>query len=163
MTAGYKGVVFFILFYSILTTIITAWKTEAFALDFISFFSTIFKGITTIKDWIWTMATFVAKLGDMIPYDTASVIVHWILVITVVASVTGGLGILVFLICKKYYGYFRMKQADEISVFVALIILIIVVFLADLIKSILSINLFGLMVLVFFFIRLLGDYCRQRI
>lgn len=149
MTAGYKGAIFFILFYSILETIITAWKTEAFVTDFISFFTTIFKGITTIKDWIWTMATFVAKLGDMIPYDTASAVGHWILVIVVVAGVTGGLGILVFLICKKYYGYFRKKQADEISVLTALITLIIVVLLADQIKSILSINLFGLMLLVF--------------
>lgn len=149
MTAGYKGVVFFILFYSILATIIKAWKTEAFATDFISFFTTIFKLITTIKDWIWIMATFVAKLGDMISYDTFSAIVQWILVIVVVAGVSGGLGILVFLICKKYYGYFRKKQADEISVFVALITLIIVVFLAEQIKSILSINLFGLMLLVF--------------
>lgn len=149
MTAGYKGAVFFILFYSILATIITAWKTEAFVTDFISFFTRIFKGITTIKDWIWTMATFVAKLGDMIPYDTASLIAHWILVIVVAAGVTGGIGILVFLICKKYYGYFRKKQADEISVFVALITLIIVVFLADQIKSIISINLFGILLLVF--------------
>lgn len=149
MTVGYKGVVFFILFYSILTTIITAWKTEVFAMDFMTFFSTIFKGMVTMKDWIWTIATFVAKLGDMIPYDTFSAVVHWILVIVVVAGVSVGLGILVLLICKKYYGYFRKKQADEISVFVALITLIIVVFLADQIKSILSINLFGLMVLVF--------------
>lgn len=149
MKAGYKGVVFFILLYSILETIITAWKTEAFAKDFISFFTTIFKGITMIKDWIWTIATFIAKLGDMIPYDTFSAVAHWILVIVVAVGVTGGLGILVFLICKKYYGYFRKKQTDEISIFVALITLIIVVFLADQIKDILSINLLGLMLLVF--------------
>jgi len=149
MTAGYKGAVFFILLYSILVTIITAWKTEVFAMDFIMFFSTIFKGMVTMKDWIWTMATFVAKLGDMMPYDTFSAVVHWILVVVVVAGVTGGLGILAFLICNKYYGYFRKKQADEISVFVALITLIIVVFLADQIKSIVSINLFGLILLIF--------------
>ena len=149
MIAGYKGVVFFTLFYSIMATIITAWKTEAFATDFISCFNTIFKGITTIKDWIWTIATFVAKLGDMIQYDIVSEIVHWILVIVVVVGISGGLGILAFLICKKYYGYFRKKQADEISVFVALITLIIMVFMADQIKFILSINLFGLMLLVF--------------
>lgn len=149
MTAGYKGAIFFILFYSVLETIITAWKTEVFATDFISFFATIFKGITTTKEWIWTIATFIAKLGDMIPYDTFSAVVHWILVVVVVAGVTGGLGILLFLICKKYYGYFKKKQADEISVFVALITLIIEVFLADQVKSILSINLFELMLLVF--------------
>ena len=112
------------------------------------FFSTIFGGITTIKDWIWTVATFVAKLGDMIPHDIVSVIVHWILVIIVVAGISGGLGVLAFRSCKKYLDYFKKKQADEISVFVVLITLIIVVFMADQIKSILSINLFGLMLLI---------------
>lgn len=149
MTVGYKGVVFFTLFYNVIATIITAWKMEAFVTDFISFFYTIFKGITTTKDWIWTMATFVGQLGYMIPYDTFSSVVRWFLVIVVAAGVTGGLGVLVFLICKKYYGYFRKKQADEISVFVALITLIIMVFTADQIKTILSINLFGLMLFIF--------------
>ncbi|WP_369122586.1 DUF6040 family protein [Lacrimispora defluvii] len=45
-----------------------------------------------------------------------------------------------FVLGKKYIRFFKTKQADEISVFVGLMILTIVVFASDLNKTILSIN-----------------------
>lgn len=149
MVVGYRGMVYFTLFYSILTTIITAWKTEVFAKDVVDFVIAIEDGVITIGGWISMAATFVARLGGMIPQEVVASIVHWILEIGVYGVIIGVAGWAVFVLGKKYIRFFKDKQADEISVFVGLIILAMVVFASDLIKSILSINLVGLMIVIF--------------
>ena len=149
MVTGYRGMVYFTLFYSILTTIITAWKTEAFAKDVAAFIMAIKDGVILISGGISAVAVFVAGLGDMIPQEVVATIVHWILVVGVYGAIIGVVGWLVFVLGKKYIRFFKDKQADEISVFVGLITLAMVVFASDLIKSILSINLVGLMIVVF--------------
>lgn len=149
MVVGYRGMVYFILFYSILTTIITAWKTEVFAKDVATFIMTIKDGVITVGGWILAAAVFVARLGDMIPQEVTATIVHWIMVSGVYGAIIGVVGWAVFVLGKKYIRFFKDKQADEISVFVGLITLAMGVFTSDLIKSILSINLVGLMIVMF--------------
>jgi len=149
MVAGYRGVVYFTLFYSILTTIITAYKTDAFAKDVVTFIMAIKNGVIAIGKWISGAAAFVARLGDMIPQVVLATIVHWILVIGVCGAIIGGIGWLLLILGRKYIKFFKDKQADEISIFVGLMTLAIVVFASDYIKSILSINLIGLMIVVF--------------
>ena len=149
MVAGYRGVVYFTLFYSILTTIITAYKTNAFAKDVVTFIMAIKNGVIAIGKCILVAAAFVARLGDMIPQVVLATIVHWILVIGVCGAIIGGIGWLLLILGRKYIKFFKEKQADEISIFVGFITLAIVVFASDLIKSILSINLIGLMIVVF--------------
>lgn len=149
MVVGYRGMVYFTLFYSILTTIITAWKTETFAKDVVAFIMAIKEGVITMSGWILAAASFVARLGDMLPQKVVASIVHWILVVGVYGAIISVIGWGVLVLGKKYIRFFKDKQADEISVFVGLITLAMVVFASDLIKSILSINLVGLMTLVF--------------
>lgn len=149
MVVGYRGMVYFTLFYSILTTIITAWKTEVFAKDVAAFIMAIKDGVITMGEWISALATFVARLGDMMPQEVVAMIVYWILVIGVYGVIIGAIGWLVFVLGKKYIRFFKDKQADEISVFVGLITLAMAVFTSDLIKLILSINLVGLMIVMF--------------
>ena len=149
MVAGYRGMVYFTLFYSILTTIITAWKTDVFAKDVIAFIMAIKDDVTAMGEWISAAASFVARLGDMIPQEVVATTVHWILVVGVYGALIGVIGWLIFVLGKKYARFFKDKQADEISVFVGLITLAMGVFTSDLIKSILSINLVGLMIVMF--------------
>lgn len=99
-------------------------------------------GIMNVFEWSKIVGLFVAQLGDMIPNATASLIVHWGLLIIVCVAIIGGLGAAVVVLGKKYVGFFRKRQADAISMYVGLFILAITVFMADIIKSILSINLF---------------------
>lgn len=141
MMAGYKGMVRFTLFYAIITTVIMAIKTEAIRADFIGFIYMIENGMMTVLEWSKIAGLFVARLGDMIPNVTVSLIVHWGLLIIVCVAIIGGLGASVVVLGKKYVGFFRKRQADTISVFVGLFILAMIVFMADIIKSILSINL----------------------
>lgn len=149
MVVGYRGMVYFTMFYSILTTIITAWKTETFAKDVAAFVMAIKDGVILIVGWISAAASFVAQLGDMIPQEVVATIVHWVLVVGVYGVIIGAIGWAVFILRKKYIQFFKDNQADEISVFVGLITLAIVIFASDLIKSILSINLISLMIIVF--------------
>lgn len=149
MVAGYRGMVYFTLFYSILTTIITAWKTEVFAKDVAAFIMAIKDGVITVGGWISAVASFVARLGDMIPQEVIATIVHWILVVGVYGVIIGAIGWAVLELGKKYIRFFKDKQADEISVFIGLITLAMVVFASEHIKSILSINLVELMILIF--------------
>lgn len=104
--------------------------------------------VIVIGEFISVAATYVAGLGDMIRHEMVAMIAHWILVIVVYAVSIGAIGLL-FLLGRKYIKFLKNKQADEISVFVGLMTLAIVVFSSDFIKSILSINLIGLMIVVF--------------
>lgn len=142
MMAGYKGMVRFTLFYAIITTVIMAFRTEDIRSDFMGMIHMIGKALMTVFDGSNLAGLYVAQLGDMIPNTTAAMIVHWILPIIVCVAFIGGLGVSIVLIGKKYVCFFRKRQADDISVYVGLFILATIVFMADVIKSILSINLF---------------------
>lgn len=149
MMAGYKGMFRFTLFYAIITTIIMAIRTEVIRIDFVGFIYMIGNGIMTVFEWSKIAGLFVAQLGDMIPNATASLIVHWILLIIVCVAIIGGLGASIVLIGKKYMCFFRKRQADAISVYVGLFVLAVIVFMADIIKSILSINIFLVVIICF--------------
>lgn len=127
----------------------TAWKTEVIRKNFVEFIHVITEVIRTVFVWSKTTGLFVAKLGEMIPQTIVVTIVHWVLLIIVCAGIMGGLGWLMVIVCKKYVNFFRKKQADEISVFVGLVTLAIVVYMANVIKSILSINLLFLAIIFF--------------
>lgn len=149
MIFSYKGMVFFTLFYGIFSTIITAWKTEVFRSDIIEFFQTSYSLILNIIGWINSIATFASKLGNLIPQSILAIVVHWVIVVAVYIVIFIAFGWLVFRIGKKYLCFFKKKQADEISVFVGLMIIAIIVFAADFIVSIVSINLVGMMLVLF--------------
>lgn len=149
MMAGYKGMVQFTLFYAIFTTVIMAIKTEVVRVDFMEFIHMIGNGIMAIFEWSKIAGLFVARLGDMIPNTTAALIIHWILLIIVCTAIIGGLGVSLVVLVKKYMSFYRKRQADAISVYVGLFVLAIIVFVADMIKSILSINLFMVALVIF--------------
>ena len=149
LKAGYRGVVFVNLFYSIITTILTAIKTEVIGNDFKAFIKAICGAIQTLFLWSIDAGTFVAKLGDMIPNMVVGNIVHWMLLVIVSVGIVGGAGVLIFIVAKKYVKYFKEKQMDEISVYVGLLIFAFILFVADFIKSIVSINLIVVAIVIF--------------
>lgn len=85
----------------------------------------------------------------MIPQEIIGTIVYWILVVAVYGVIIDGIGWLIFILGRKYVKFFKDKQADEISVFVGIMALAITIFMDDTMKSILSINLICLMIIVF--------------
>jgi hypothetical protein len=109
MVEGYKGMVRFTLFYAIITIVIMAIRTEVIREDFVEFLHIIWNGIMTVFEWSKIAGLFVAQLGDMIPNEIVSLIVHWILLIIVCVMIIGGLGASVVVIGKKYICFFRKR------------------------------------------------------
>lgn len=149
MKAGYRGVVFFTLFYSIITTILTAIKTDVIGNDFKAFINAIIRAIQMLFSWSVDVGLFVAKLGDMIPNTVVANVVHWILLVIVGAVIVGGAGVLLFIVGRKYVRFFKTKQMDEISVYAGVLILAFTMFAADYIKSIVSFNLIVTAIVMF--------------
>lgn len=149
MTMGYRSMVLTALFYGILTTFMTAFKSNVFKSDFIEFFRNIYNVIVFALECIKFIANFVAKLGDMIPQMRVALIVHWILVFVVFAIIVGAFVWIFIKASKKYICFFKKTQADEISLFFGLAMLAIGVFIPDDVKALLSINIFTVIILIF--------------
>lgn len=146
MRNRYAGIILISVLYGIIVTIITAVKTPAIISDVVEFGRTIAKGAMVLYHIALKVGGFASQLGDRIPQPTIAFILHWVLWILVLTAILGGLGVTAFLLIKAYAGYFRKKQTDEITAFAILMDLAVTVFLAEQIKTILSVNL----VLLFF-------------
>lgn len=149
MVIAYKGIMFFAMFYGFIITLITALNTDSFASDCVIFVKTIYGAAKTVFGWIISVGSLAAKIGDMIPVDILAAIAHWLILIIVSGVLVYGVALIFFRIGKQYVDFLLEKQADDISAVVGLSILAIIVFMADSIKAFISINLTGLMVLVF--------------
>jgi hypothetical protein len=68
---------------------------------------------------------------------------------TIIALLTGIVGGVIFVAGRKSVCFFIEKQADEISLFAGMMDLAVIVFLADMIKILLPVNLFILWILIF--------------
>lgn len=149
MEKTYKAVMFISLLYGLLTTVITALKTPIFVNDCVIFGKSIMFGIKTGWGWIFSIATFTAKLGDMIPHPNVSVAVHWTLIVFVIVVITGVIALILYTAVKKYISFFCKYQKSQYSIFAGVMILGATLFAADFIKSLLPINLMLLMLIVF--------------
>lgn len=144
--------------YGIITTLISAWKSDVILADVIAFGKALGKGMVVVWGKILWVASFVAKLGNKIPHPVAAKMIHWMLLIAVILVIAGAVAWITYIVLKKAIKYVVDEMADEISAFVILITLAIIVYLATGIKSILSINLvvaFGGVLLVYVIARAL--------
>lgn len=149
MVATYGGLLIGLSLYGLLITIFTAVRSEAFVSHFKTFFTVLWHGITYIIDKLIQLGLFVARLGDMIPQDIVSFIVHWLLLIVVVGGIGIGAVVLLFIGFGKVAEFYADNEfLDGITLAVALISLAIIVFFADVISSIQPINLILLFLIV---------------
>ena len=72
--------------YGVLCTIFTAVRSERFVSDFKAFFSTIWAFLLTALEKLLQLAKWASQLGDMIPQPIVATIVHWLILIAVVAD-----------------------------------------------------------------------------
>lgn len=76
-------------------------------------------------------------------------ILYWIVRIGVVGVIIGGISALIFLGLRKYVRYFKDNQKDCVSALASLSIFAIATFVGSIIKSIISINLVVVMIVMF--------------
>lgn len=111
------------------------------------------KGIVSGSVMVWnvvnSLALWMAKLTHKVPVEWLSVVLYWIVRISVVGAIIGGVGVIMFLGLRKYASYFKDNQMDCISALASLTVFAIATFVGSIIKSIIFINLIVVMIVMF--------------
>lgn len=140
----YFSILWISLGYSILVTLLMAFQTEVLRNDAVSFGKAVSGGVAAFFGEALKAAQFSAQVGNLIPNAIVSTALYWLVLIIVFAIIVGGVGVALFFAIRKYVRYFREKQADESTVFILLLDLAAVVFVGDITKAVVPINLIGL-------------------
>lgn len=140
----YFSILWISLAYSILVTLLMALQTEVLREEAMGFGKAVGGGVAAFFGAALKAAQFSAQVGNLIPNAIVSIVLYWLVLITVFAIIVGGVGVALFFAIRKYVRYFREKQADEATVFILLLDMAVVVFTGDIIKAVVSINLIGI-------------------
>lgn len=148
MTAGYESILFLLAWYSVTTTLFTAILSPVFLNDCIAFFGALGEGIGSLFREFVIGADSFGQLSSGIPNSILSGIMYWLIagvVMGILCSITGlliiGIGYQVGKIYRKYCW-------DILSIIVAITSTAIAIYFGDWIKSVISINLIALLLLV---------------
>ena len=148
MTIGYESILFLLAWYSITTTLFTAILSPVFLNDCIVFFGALGKGMGSLFREFVTGADSFGQLSSGIPNSILSGIVYWLIAGTVMAILFVITGWLIIGIGYQVGKIYRKYCWDIISIMVAITSTAIAIYFGDWIKSVISINLITLLLLV---------------
>lgn len=148
MTVGYESILFLLVWYSIASTLFAAILSPAFLNDCITFFDTIGKGIVSLLQEFVTGADSFGQLSNGISNSIVSGIVYWLIAAIVMGILFIITGFLIIGIGYQVGKIYRKYCWDIISIMVALMSIAIAIYFGEWIKSVLSINLILLLLLV---------------
>ena len=148
MTVGYESILFLLAWYSITTTLFTSILSPVFLNDCIVFFGALGKGIGSLFRKFVIGADSLGQLSSGMQNSIISRIMYWLIagaVMAILFVITGwlivGIGYQIGKIYRKYCW-------DIISIIVAITSTAIAIYFGDWIKSVISINLITLLLLV---------------
>lgn len=145
----YRGRFYLTAFYATLTTLLRAFCSEILIRDAVDFFEGFAGVLGSVTSGFLSFADAVAGLGDELSQPAVGSIVHRLLWLLVLAALAGGCLTLIGYAAWKYICFFKEKQADELSAFIGLAILAVVVFTGDMLAEILPINMILLGIICF--------------
>ena len=148
MTTGYKILMFLLAWYSIATTLFTAILSPVFLNDCITFFGTIGKGMVSLFQEFVTGADSFGQLSDGISNSVISGIVYWLIAAIVMGILFIITGLIIVWIGYQVGKIYWKYCWDIISIMVVLMSIAIAIYFGKWIKSVLSINLILLLLLV---------------
>ena len=148
MTTGYESLMFLLAWYSIATTLFTAILSPVFLNDCITFFGTIGKGIINLFREFVTGADSFGQLSNGISNSIVSGIVYWLIAAIVMGILFIITGFLIIGIGYQVGKIYRKYCWDIISIVEVITSTAIAIYFGDWIKSIISINLITLLLLV---------------
>lgn len=148
MTTGYKILMFLLAWYSIATTLFTAILSPVFLNDCITFFGTIGKGMVSLFQEFVTGADSFGQLSDGISNSVISGIVYWLIAAIVMGILFIITGLLIVGIGYQVGKIYRKYCWDIISIVEVITSTAIAIYFGDWIKSVISINLITLLLLV---------------
>ena len=148
MTTGYESILFLLAWYSITTTLFTAILSPVFLNDCIVFFGALGKGMGSLFREFVTGADSFGQLSSGIPNSILSGIVYWLIAGTVMAILFVITGWLIIGIGYQVGKIYRKYCWDIISIVEVITSTAIAIYFGDWIKSVISINLITLLLLV---------------
>ena len=148
MTTGYESILFLLAWYSITITLFTAILSPVFLNDCITFFGTIGKGMVSLFQEFVTGADSFGQLSDGISNSVISGIVYWLIAAIVMGILFIITGLIIVWIGYQVGKIYWKYCWDIISIMVALMSIAIAIYFGKWIKSVLSINLILLLLLV---------------
>ena len=148
----YQAVVGCAMLYSILVTVFTASKSKTFVADFKAFFGAIWNFISLAFGKLLQVASGASQVADKIPQRVLSVILHWLIIAVIVGGVIALVGFLLFIALRKlwcfYTDYRYTGFVDGATLAEVIISLAVIVWFAEPIQSVLSVNLLLLYIIV---------------
>ena len=148
MTTGYESIMFLLAWYSTSTTLFAAILSPAFLNDSITFFGTIGKGIVSLLQEFVTGADSFGQLSNRISNSIISEIVYWLIAVIVMGILFIMTGLPIVWIGYQVGKIYRKYCWDILSIIVAITSTAIVIYFGEWIKSIISMNLILLLLLV---------------
>ncbi len=151
---GYVGILTLICF---VTTGLSIIRQKVFCKDVIEFFRELGKGIYVFAVRIHTTILSIAALTENVPNDMAAVILKWGMVVLLWAIPAALIGLGIYKFWEKYGEDIR-KGIDVWNCSIGVVALTGLVYFGDYVKEIVSINLFGMWLLVDILLVLTGWY-----
>ena len=148
MTTGYESIMFLLAWYSTSTTLFAAILSPAFLNDSITFFGTIGKGIVSLLQEFVTGADSFGQLSNRISNSIISEIVYWLIAVIVMGILFIMTGLPIVWIGYQVGKIYRKYCWDIISIMMAIMSTAIAIYFGERIKSVMSINLIVLLLLV---------------
>ena len=147
-TAIYEGAFVGFVAYALLVTVFMAVRTQSFVHDVMVSFQTIWEGILEASFGILYVGKQIAILSEKITNITASKIVHWALLIGVIALFVVVIFAAIWFGIQWIISVYKKYCWDGISVMVTIMSAAFVIFFGDWVKHLMSMNQVVLLLLV---------------
>ena len=148
MTTGYESILFLLAWYSITITLFTAILSPVFLNDCITFFGVLGKGMGSLfREFIIGADSF-GQLSSGIPNRILSGLMYWLIVAIVMGILFIITGLLIVGIGYQVGKIYLKYCWDIISIVEVITSTAIAIYFGDWIKSVISINLITLLLLV---------------
>lgn len=134
--------------YAIVTTVFAAIRSETAQKDFILFIRAIWKSVCQLSKSLLFAGQYVAQVSERMSNEMAVAVVYWLLLITVVAGLAGGVGMFLIIIAKKAIRIYQENCRDVVSAIVSVTCVAIAVYFGDGIKPVIKCNLAVILLLV---------------
>ena len=147
-TMAYEGAFVGFVSYAFLITVFMAIRTKSFVSDVVSFFQTIWEGVLEASYGILNVGKQVATLSKKITNTTASTIVHWVLLIGIIALFVVMIFAAIWFAIQWISSVYKKYCWDGISVMVITMSTALIIFFGDWVKHFVSMNQVVLLLLV---------------
>ena len=149
MTIKYKSVLYASLLYGIITTLITAIQSETIQTDLIRAVQILGQGTKMLVFTMYEAIKTIAGITSYIPNEVLAIVVYWVIIVFLSVAMLGIVGIGLFIVGRKYYNFFVEYQKDELTVFVCVMDLALMVFASNIIKTYLPVNIVIIGIVIF--------------